>query len=699
MLQPGGITKQMRPKSLWASNLYHSVGRVALDLCTFYGLASGVGGGELAHFIANLMANRRPIFRDQRPASRLIRQTAKQQWRLLGLHGLLSITEAITEGATLGIVFLTVQLLSAASRGGADWSQHPLLARWPGLGQPLAQLSGNQVLLLMLALAVLIQASQSLLHYFNALAIGQFAARCKALITARIHSQILALSYACASHYKVGDLMSYSAQGPDAVEKEISLWGQVLLNSLMALSYLVILVLLSPWLLLAAVAMGAAIVWLQQDLLPRIRRHAHRLSTIEVSISACINEDIQALRLLHSFGQVEAADRDLRRRMAELESALRRQLRVMELTEPITMFLPVAILALITALSLLVFDARSTGILPSLVTFLLALQRLNQRFSAIATNCNWLQRNSAHLGRLNEILRTDDKQLRRLGGRPFEGIRSTIVFDNVSLDYGTGGRPSLRQINLTIPRGKTVALVGASGSGKSSLADLLVGLYAPSQGRILVDGVDLTSIDLISWQQNLGVVSQDTFLFNASLRDNIAFGSPGATDQQIEAAAEQAQAAGFIRALPEGFATLVGERGYRLSGGQRQRISLARALLRQSDLLILDEATSALDSQSEQLVQQALHRGPDQCTLVIAHRLSTIKQADLIVVLDHGQIVEQGSHEELLRFKGLYAALWQQQSDQTATVNQQTMALADPILSSVDHGLVHYEPACGGVRP
>jgi ATP-binding cassette subfamily B protein/subfamily B ATP-binding cassette protein MsbA len=229
--------------------------------------------------------------------------------------------EAIGEGATLGIVFLTVQLLSASAKGGIDWSKQALLAGWPGLTGQLSLLSSNQLLLLMLSLAVLIQAGQSLIHYFNALAIGQFAARCKALITARIHSQILSLSYACASHYKVGDLMSYSSQGPDAVEKEISIWGQVILNSLMALSYLVILVLLSPWLLLAAVVMGTVIVWLQHYLLPRIRRHAYRLSTIEVSISARINEDIQALRLLHSFGQLEVADQGLRRRMAELEVA------------------------------------------------------------------------------------------------------------------------------------------------------------------------------------------------------------------------------------------------------------------------------------------------------------------------------------------------------------------------------------------
>jgi ATP-binding cassette subfamily B protein/subfamily B ATP-binding cassette protein MsbA len=202
----------------------------------------------------------------------------------------------------------------------------------------------------------------------------------------------------------------------------------------------------------------------------------------------------------------------------------------------------------------------------------------------------------------------------------------------------------------------------------------LVGLYAPTRGRILIDGTDLAQLDLASWQQRLGVVSQDTFLFNASLAANIAFGCPGATPAAIEAAAAKAQAAGFIEALPEGYATVVGERGYRLSGGQRQRLSLARAILRQPELLILDEATSALDSQSERLVQQAIERFERQYTvLVIAHRLSTIVSADQICVLDHGRIVERGRHGELLERGELYAGLWGQQASHGAPGHQMSL--------------------------
>ena len=208
-----------------------------------------------------------------------------------------------------------------------------------------------------------------------------------------------------------------------------------------------------------------------------------------------------------------------------------------------------------------------------------------------------------------------------------------------------------------------LALVGPSGAGKSSIADLLTGLHAPNRGQILIDDIPLDHLDLASWQQRLGVVSQDTFLFNDTIGENIAFGTPGVTRTQIKAACDAAQAASFIESLPLGYDTLVGERGYRLSGGQRQRLSLARAILRDPELLILDEATSALDSQSELLVQQAIERFERSHTvLVIAHRLSTIVRADQILVLDRGRIQQRGSHSQLLSEAGLYSDLWAQQS-------------------------------------
>jgi ABC-type multidrug transport system fused ATPase/permease subunit len=206
-------------------------------------------------------------------------------------------------------------------------------------------------------------------------------------------------------------------------------------------------------------------------------------------------------------------------------------------------------------------------------------------------------------------------------------------------------------------------LLGPVGGGKSSIADLLAGLYEPTGGRILIDGEDLRDLKLSSWQQRLGVVSQDTFLFNASIASNIGFGVNRASLDDIKDAAAKAQAAGFIADLPEGYETKIGERGYRLSGGQRQRISLARAILRKPELLILDEATSALDSQSERLVQQAIEQFERQHTvLVIAHHLSTIVNADVICVMSEGKILERGPHHELLALDGMYAKLWSDQS-------------------------------------
>ena len=206
--------------------------------------------------------------------------------------------------------------------------------------------------------------------------------------------------------------------------------------------------------------------------------------------------------------------------------------------------------------------------------------------------------------------------------------------------------------------------MGPSGAGKSTIADILVGLYAPTSGVVTIDDLPLEKYQLSSWQSSLGVVSQDTFLFNASIRDNISFGLSDVPYETVVNACKLSQADDFIQALPDGYSTIVGERGYRLSGGQRQRLSLARALIRNPQLLILDEATSALDSQNEMLVQSAIRDLDKNYTiLVIAHRLSTIVGAHQILVMDRGSIVQAGTHRELLNVPGLYHDLWLMQSD------------------------------------
>ena len=593
------------------------------------------------------------------PATELISRTARTQWRLILSGALTAVVGALSEGLTLAIIFLVVDVLT----GAQDATSVPL----PWLSTWLQQVPTSSLVALLMGIAVVVQGLQSLMRYANKVLVGYFAARCRSKTAALIHRQILSLSFSCASQYKVGELTNFAGIGSNAIQVQIETISDLSVSLLMASVYLAVLVRVSPWLLLAAVALAAAITALQKTLEPKVRAGSKRKVVVDTFIASRMVEDYQALRQLHSSGQLSLADQRLKDLMGEMESAFRGQVRLLALLEPVASFLPILAVALIVSLSLVLLGAQAGQVLPGLVTFVLALQRLNVRLAGIANCWNSLADNAPRLSLTNQILRSSDKQFRRVGGVPFKGLSSHICFDSVELRYSPDQPAALSELNFSLQHGQTLALVGPSGAGKSSIADLLVGLYEPSKGKIWIDDQPLNTLDLPSWQQRLGVVSQDTFLFNASISDNLSFGLNSISFQQMQHAAAQAQAAGFIEALPEGYNTLVGERGYRLSGGQRQRLSLARALLRQPELLILDEATSALDSQSERLVQEAIQQVEGQCTvLVIAHRLSTIVNADQILVLERGRIIQRGNHEQLLASSGMYQRLWQQQSQAAA---------------------------------
>ncbi|HEY1015920.1 MAG TPA: ABC transporter ATP-binding protein [Herpetosiphonaceae bacterium] len=258
---------------------------------------------------------------------------------------------------------------------------------------------------------------------------------------------------------------------------------------------------------------------------------------------------------------------------------------------------------------------------------------------------------------VGEVLESPDVEANE-GKRALELVRGAFRFERVSASYPDADRTSLRDLSLEVAPGETLAIVGASGAGKSTLLNLVIGFLRPDAGRVLLDGLDLEDLDLRTYRRWVSVVSQETLLFDGSVRDNICYGLPEVGDERIERALRDANALEFVGELPDGLDTLIGERGARLSGGQKQRLAIARALIRDPRVLVLDEATSALDSQSEALIQQALERlMRGRTTFVVAHRLSTVRNATRIAVMDQGRLVELGSHAELIKLGGAYARL------------------------------------------
>jgi subfamily B ATP-binding cassette protein MsbA len=421
----------------------------------------------------------------------------------------------------------------------------------------------------------------------------------------------------------------------------------------------------SPRLAFVALLMAPIMIGVLQPLLGRLRRGHRRLRNDYGEITSVLQEVISGIRLVKSYRGETYEDQRFSAASGGYTRGMVRITRMSLLAGPLT-----EVLATLVAVSVLWLGAREVfagNIDPGmLITFMIFVMRLLPPLKQLSQVPTLAQLSLAAAERLFQVLDEPTEQQRDAGTRDVTTLGENVVFDSVSFAYDN--IPVLQDITFAARRGEVIALVGSSGAGKSTLVDLIPRFIEPTAGRITLDGVDTREIRLASLRSLTGIVSQDTVLFNDTVRANIAYGAAVKySDAEIAAAARAANAHTFIAELPNGYDTILGERGTRLSGGQRQRLAIARALLTDPPILILDEATSALDTESERLVQEAIDRLLEGRTVfVIAHRLSTIVHATQIFVLDRGRIIERGTHAELLGRNGAYARLYALQHPKSA---------------------------------
>ena len=493
---------------------------------------------------------------------------------------------------------------------------------------------------------------------------GQFGASLQENVTRDLrdgvfrHLQRLPLGWF--QRTKTGQIISRVLSDTEQTKALITeLVTRTLQNLAQIIGTIVILLSYSVQLTFVALVIAPLLTLALQPVLRKLRKGHRRLRGDYGEITSVLQESVSGVRLVKSFRGEAYEDARFTEASHRYSSGMVRITRIASLSQPMTELIGVSVAMLILWIGAREVLLGGPGAMDSatLITFMIMVMRLLPPLKQLSQAPTTAQQSLASAERLFEVLdQSTEEQLDR-GTRTVSDLRDSIAFDRVSFSYGE--EPVLRDVSFVARRGEVVALVGASGSGKSTLVDLIPRFYEPTSGVIRLDGVDTREIVLASLRGLTGIVSQDTVLFNDTVRSNIAYGAVGRfTDEQIAAAARAANAHGFISELPQGYDTVLGERGTRLSGGQRQRLAIARALLTDPPILVLDEATSALDTESERLVQEAIDRLlAGRTVFVISHRLSTIVHADQILVLERGEIVERGSHAELLALRGVYHRL------------------------------------------
>jgi ATP-binding cassette, subfamily B, bacterial MsbA len=522
--------------------------------------------------------------------------------------------------------------------------------------------------ILAMALAVIVALIlKNVTSYINSLATTSLSRTITAYLQESGLSLLLGVDLDFFTKVKAGDLMNRLSGEMSRTTTSISGVISLISTVITIFVFLGFLLLISWQLTLAATFLLPISALITQHLVSSSKHYGKVITNISQEYSGRLIEIFAGIKLVKTAVNESREYERFKELIRKREKAEFQSKQNSAAVSPIGEITNTVSLFVLVLLGRYLFTQQITSLAGTLLTYLVVLSRLLPYISQLNGIRGGLARSAASVEVVDDLLRMDNKPFMKNGDRQFTGLAKEIEIKHLSFAYPGSSEICLKDIHLKIPKGTTLALVGSSGAGKSTLADLLPRFYDPIDGQITLDGVDLREFDIASVRRAMGIVSQDTFLFNDTIRNNIAYGLPNTTDEEIIKAAKLANAYEFIEALPQGLNALIGDRGNMLSGGQRQRIAIARALLKNPPLLILDEATSALDTVSERLVQQALDElSKERTTIVIAHRLSTIQRAHQIAVLEKGQIVELGTHQELLKRDGQYSRLYSTQFSHTS---------------------------------
>ena len=585
---------------------------------------------------------------------------------LLGL--LCGTVYALTNGALVVVINLVVDLVfsgSAESSVAHELEKAPAFLRpfvehlthWlPKLNSP----SSNFGLALVISSIPAVMLLRCLSAYLNVYLTNWSAMRAIADLRTRLFGHLNELSLDFFSQARTGDLIA-------RLTNDTQLLYGIIGSSLagMIKDPVTVLVLLSVMLAKQPRLTLISLVVLPLCLVPiniynrKVRKSARVMQTHNAELTSLMHESFTGIRVVKAYNLESTVLEDFRQTSSQYVSQLMRVIRANEIPSQLTEFLGGIGITLV--LFYLVFGTdRSQATAGAFSAFVVSILLLYQPIKSLSRLYNQLHQAAAASERVFDLLETSSTVLDPPAPIPLKARDADIHFQTVDFDYGE--KPVLRGINLTVKAGQMVALVGSSGSGKTTLANLLLRFYDPQRGVIRIGPTDIRQVAIKDLRGQIALVAQETILFNHTIRHNIALGRPGASDEDIQAAATHAYAHDFILQKPLGYEAIIGEKGVALSGGQRQRIAIARAILKNAPILVLDEATSALDAESERAVQEALDElMQGRTTICIAHRLSTIQKADLIVVLAGGQIAQSGTHAELIQSGGVYSKLYELQ--------------------------------------